>query len=147
MVGIDLLLPRSRSLAHRDLRVPLVLVLLVVTGAGLIFALARHLSSSGRFEILGVPFPPLTYGPAFVALIAPIFRIAGTAREAYELIRGLNALIFATSVIPAFLIAVRALSRRSALIVSAVTIVLPASVYATKVMTESLAFAFVLWSV
>jgi hypothetical protein len=165
MAGIDLSLPLSRSSVRGDLRVPLVLSLLVVAGAGLAFALsllapvpnttdeavyielARHLSASGRFEILGVPFPPLTYGPAFVALIAPVFRIAASAREAYMMIRGLNALIFATAVIPTFFIAVRALSRRSALIVSAVTIALPACVYATKVMTESLAFTFVLWSV
>jgi hypothetical protein len=165
MVGITVSAPRNRSLSRRNVRAPLALSLLVAAGASLILALglftpvpnttdeavyielARHFSASGRFEILGVPFPPLTYGPAFIALISPIFRIAATARDAYMLIRGLNAFIFATSVIPTFFIAIRALSRRSALVVSALTLALPACVYATKVMTESLAFTFVLWLV
>jgi hypothetical protein len=99
MVGITVSAPRNRSLSRRNVRAPLALSLLVAAGASLILALglftpvpnttdeavyielARHFSASGRFEILGVPFPPLTYGPAFIALISPIFRIAATARD------------------------------------------------------------------
>jgi hypothetical protein len=145
--------------------VPLVLSLIVVIGATAIsvlslFApvpnttdeavyidLARHLGASGRFDFLGVHFPALTYGPAYVAVITPFFKYAASAREAYMLIRALNALVFASAAIPAFFIALRVMSRRSALIVAGVTIGLPAGVYATKVMTETLAFTVVLWSV
>jgi hypothetical protein len=165
MVGADVLPLAKRAGASWYFRVPLLLSFIVIVGAAAITSLglfapvpnttdeavyielARHLSASGRFEILGVPFPALTYGPAYVVLLAPIFRVASSAREAYMLARGLNAFIFATAAIPAFFIAARALSRRSALIVAAVTIGLPAGAYATKVMTESLAFTVVLWTV
>jgi hypothetical protein len=163
MVGVDVLPLAKRPSAITYFRAPLVLVLLVIAGTAVITAigffvpgpnttdeavyieLARHFSASGRFEILGVPFPALTYGPAYVALLSATVRLASSAREAFLLMRGLNAFIFATAAIPTFFIAVRVLSRRSALLVSAVTIGLPAGVYATKVMTESLGFTIVLW--
>jgi len=109
--------------------------------------LARNLGTSGTFEILGSPFPALTYGPAYVALLAPVFRFAGTAREAYMLTRGLNAFLFASATIPTFLIAARVVSRRSAYVVAAAAIALPASIFTTKIMTESLAYVVVLWTV
>jgi hypothetical protein len=166
MASIDLTLRRRRSLAARISAPSFALPFVVVAGATIIGALghfatvpntfadeaiyielARHFGASGKFEILGVSFPALTYGPAYVVLLAPIFRISATAREAYMMIRGLNALLFATAAIPTFLIALRAVSRRSALIVAAVAIALPAGAYTTKVMTESLAYPAVLWSV
>jgi len=166
MASIDLALPRRRSLAGRIPVPSLALPILVLGGGVLIGALGlfaaipntfadeaiyvelgRHLGASGKFEILGVSFPALTYGPAYVALIAPIMRMSTTAREAYMMVRGLNALVFATAAIPTFLIALRAVSRRSALIVAAAAIALPASAYTTKLMTESLAYPVVLWTV
>ncbi|HEY8768193.1 MAG TPA: hypothetical protein VIP09_13185 [Dehalococcoidia bacterium] len=149
----------------RPLRLRLALPAVVIAGAAILVVigllapvpstpdeaiyieLARHLGLSGKFEILGVAFPGWTYGPAYVALIAPIFRIAPTAREAYLIVRALNAFAFAAAAVPAYLIAIRAVSRRTALVVAAATIVLPASVYTTKVMTESLAYLVVLWTV
>jgi hypothetical protein len=106
--------------------------------------LGRALGHSGRFEIFGMPFPPWTYGPAYVALIAPIFRFAGTAQAAYVAVRELNALAFASAALPAFLIARRVVTRRTALVVAAATIVAPASAYAGKVMTECVAYPVVL---
>jgi hypothetical protein len=109
--------------------------------------LARHLDLSGKSEILGIPFPTLTYGPAYVALIAPIAKGAATAREAYILIRGLNAAMFASATVPTFLIARRAVSHRAAILVAGAAIAIPASAYTAKIMTESLAYPVVLWSV
>ena len=164
MASIDLSPPRSRNLAIRISTLPVALVLLVLLVASILSALgllatvpntfadeaiyielARHLGASGKFQILGVSFPALTYGPAYVAIIAPIFRIARTARDAYMMIRGLNALIFATATIPTFFIALRAVSRRSAMIVAAAAVALPASAYTSKIMSESLAYPVVLW--
>jgi hypothetical protein len=166
MASIELALPRQRSIAARISAPSLALPYIVVGGAIILGALglfaavpntfadeaiyvelARHFGASGNFEILGVSFPALTYGPAYVVLIAPIFRASGTAREAYMMIRGLNALVFATAAIPTFLIALRAVTRRSALIVAAAAIALPAGAYTAKLMTESLAYPVVLWSV
>jgi hypothetical protein len=166
MASMEISLPRPRSVASRISAPPVALALLVVAGTGVLCAvgffasvpnlfadeaiyleLARHLDASGTFHVLGVSFPALTYGPAYVALLAPIIRVSATAREAYMMIRGLNALIFATTAIPTFLIALRAVSRRSALIVAGVAIALPAAAFTTKIMTESLAYPVVLWSV
>jgi hypothetical protein len=137
--------------------------LLVVGGAALIAALsalvpvpntmdeivyielARHFAHHGSFAILGKPFPALTYAPAYVVLIAPVYKVASNATQAYQLIRGLNAMLFASAAIPTFFIAIRAIPRRSALIVSAAAIALPAGVYASKVQTESAAFPLALW--
>jgi hypothetical protein len=166
MASIDISPPRRATWPSRISAPALALPLLVVIGAGFIsvlglfatvpntFAdeaiyieLARHLHASGRFEILGVSFPALTYGPAYVLLLAPIARFAATARDAYMIMRGLNALIFATAIIPAFLIARRVVSRRSAFLVASAAIAIPAAAYTTKIMTESLAYPVVLWSV
>jgi hypothetical protein len=163
---MEISLPHRPSLATRISVPPLVLSVLVVGGASILFVfglfaavpntfadeaiyveLARNLGDSGRFEVLGISFPALTYGPAYVALLAPIFRFSATARDAYMMVRGLNALLFATAAIPTFLIALRAVSRRSAFVVAGVAIALPASAYTTKIMTESLAYPVVLWFV
>ena len=83
MASIDLALPRRRSLAGRIPVPSLALPILVLGGGVLIGALGlfaaipntfadeaiyvelgRHLGASGKFEILGVSFPALTYGPA-----------------------------------------------------------------------------------
>jgi hypothetical protein len=109
--------------------------------------LARNLARSGRFVVLDIQFPVLTYAPAYVALVAPFYWLTGSAQDAYVAIRELNAVVFASAAVPAFLIAARVVSRRSALLVAAATIALPAGVYATKVMTETLAFTVVLWCV
>ena len=155
---------RVRS-AARSSSIPLALPCLFLLGAGILAALslfgsvpttpdelvyielARHLGASGRFEILGIPFPAWTYGPAYVGLIAPITKLAATAREAYVAIRVLNAFVFASAAFPAFLVGARALSRRSSVVVAAAAIAVPASVYTTKVMTESLAYPVALWCV
>jgi hypothetical protein len=117
------------------------------TDEALYIELARHLARTGGFAVLGVPFPVLTYAPLYDAFIAPVYWITASAQDAYVAIRELNAITFATASVPAFFIAIRVVSRRTALIVAAATIALPAGVYATKVMTESLAFAVVLWCV
>ena len=106
--------------------------------------LARSLGRTGAFDVLGVSFPPLTYSPAYVALLAPIYRFAASPADALLLVRVLNSCLFATAAVPAFLIARRCVSRRAALLVAAATVALPAAAYAGKVMTESLAFPLVL---
>jgi hypothetical protein len=109
--------------------------------------LARHFDLSGKFEIFGISFPALTYGPAYAVLIAPIVQGATTAREAYMAVRGLNALLFASAAIPTFLIARRSVSRNAATLVAAAAIAIPASAYTAKIMTESLAYPIVLWAI
>jgi hypothetical protein len=148
--------------ASRTLSLPILVVIgaAVLCGLGLFatipntFAdeaiyieLARHLDISGKFEVFGISFPALTYGPIYVVLIAPIVKGAATARDAYMAIRGLNALMFASAVIPTFFIARRAVSHQAATLVAAAAIAIPACAYTAKIMTESLAYPIVLWAV
>src|SRR3954449_9329287 len=58
--------------------------------------LARNLGVSGRFDVLGVHLPALTYGPAYVVLLAPIFRLSQNAEHAYVIARAVGALLFAS---------------------------------------------------
>jgi hypothetical protein len=165
MASVDTLRPGQRDTASTAMRA-FTLPFLVLVGAGVLCALglfatvpntfadeaiyielARHFDLSGNFEILGVSFPALTYGPLYVVLIAPIVKGAATAREAYMAVRGLNALIFASAAVPTFLIARRAVTRQAAVLVAAAAIAIPASAYTAKIMTESLAYPIVLWAV
>ncbi|MEP6892825.1 MAG: glycosyltransferase family 39 protein, partial [Gaiellaceae bacterium] len=67
-------------------------------------------------------------------------RLAANAPQAYELVKALNAAMISTAAIPAYFIARRLVARRSAVIVSGLSVALPSVIYSTKVMTESLAY-------
>jgi hypothetical protein len=144
----------------------LMLAAVVLLGASVIFALglvadrpitfpdetvygdlARNLAAGRGFEVSGLPFSPWTYGPIYPVLLALLFWIAPTTHEAYIAARALNSLMFASAAVPIWLIARRLLTRRAALVVAASGVAVPASVYSTKLLTESLAYPVVLWVV
>jgi hypothetical protein len=89
----------------------------------------------------------LTYGPIYPVLIAPLFWIAPSIHDAYLAARALNALMFASAAIPIWLIARRLVAERMALLLAVGGIALPASVYSTKLQTESVAYPVVMWGV
>jgi hypothetical protein len=109
--------------------------------------LARSLAAGGGFNVAGNSFSPLTYGPIYPVLIAPLFWIAPSIHDAYFAARALNALMFASAAIPIWLIARRHVAERTALLLAAGGIALPASVYSTKLQTESVAYPVVMWGV
>jgi hypothetical protein len=109
--------------------------------------LARSLGAHGRFEFAGMPFPVLTFGPLYPIALAPIFRLAPTAHDAYLAARAVNALLFASAAVPTWLLARRVVTHKTALIVAAAAVLVPACVYSVKLQTESLAYPLVLWSV
>ena len=109
--------------------------------------LARSLAAGQGFDVAGNPFSPLTYGPIYPVLIAPLFWIAPSIHDAYFAARALNALMFASAAIPVWLIARRLVTQRTALLRAAGSIALPASVYSTKLQTESVAYPVVMWGV
>jgi hypothetical protein len=109
--------------------------------------LARSLAAGRGFDVAGNPFSPLTYGPIYPVLIAPLFWIAPSIHDAYFAARALNALMFASAAIPIWLIARRYVAERRAMLLAAGGIALPASVYSTKLQTESVAYPVVMWGV
>ena len=99
---------------------------------------ARNLAAGHGLEVAGAPLSVWTYGPLYLLLIAPIYRVAPSLHTAYLAARGLNCLFFASAAVPIYLFARRFVTKRSALIVAAGGIALPSSVYTTKLQTESL---------
>jgi hypothetical protein len=101
--------------------------------------LARSFAATGHFAVREEPFSAWSFGPLYPILIAPIYRFA-TPTTAYFLIKTANAVLFSLAAVPAYFLARRVLSRKSALILAAGAVFVPSAIYASKVMTESLAY-------
>jgi dolichyl-phosphate-mannose-protein mannosyltransferase len=101
--------------------------------------LARSLAETGHFAVREQPFSAWSFGPLYPALIAPLYRIA-SPEDAYAAVKVLNCLLFSLAAVPAYLLARRVLTERSALILAALAVCVPSAVYTSKVLTESLAY-------
>src|SRR6266516_74229 len=108
--------------------------------------LAKSIAASGHFRVSGEPFSVWSYGPLYPIVIAPFYRLSANASQAYALVKGFQAFLMSTSAVPAYLIARRFLDRRLALLGAGITVLLPATIYASKLMTESLALPVFLWA-
>jgi hypothetical protein len=109
--------------------------------------LARSFAKSGHFAVLGAPFSTLSYGPLYPVLVAPFYRFTGSATEAYALVKVFNAVLISTAAVPAYLLARRVVARGPALVAASVAVLLPSTVYASKAMTESLAYPVFLFAI
>jgi hypothetical protein len=79
-------------------------------------------------------------GPGYPATIAPIARVTQDRSTVYFWAKLANALWFALTAIPIYLLARRLLPRRSSLAVTALSLLIPSSIYVGLVMTDSLAY-------
>lgn len=109
--------------------------------------LAKSFAASGDFAVRGQPFSVISFGPLYPVVMAPIYRFAHTAPEAYAIVKAVNSLLMSTAAIPAYFIGRRLLTRRSALMLAASAVLLPSMIYATKLMTESVAYPLFLLAV
>ena len=82
---------------------------------------------------------PLEHGYGFVAPLidSSAYLLTGSDVTAYRLIQVINVAVMVSAAFPAYMLARRALSRRSTLAVSALTVIVPWMVYARFVMTEA----------
>jgi Dolichyl-phosphate-mannose-protein mannosyltransferase len=101
--------------------------------------LARSLAETGHFAVREQPFSAWSFGPLYPLLIAPLYRIASPG-DAYVAVKTLNCVLFSLAAVPAYYLARRAVTQRSALILAALAVFVPSAVYTSKVMTESLAY-------
>jgi Dolichyl-phosphate-mannose-protein mannosyltransferase len=101
--------------------------------------LARSLGETGHFAVREQPFSAWSFGPLYPLLIAPLYRIASPG-DAYVAVKVLNCVLFSFAAVPAYFLARRALTERSALILAALAVFVPSAIYTSKVMTESLAY-------
>jgi hypothetical protein len=82
---------------------------------------------------------PHSFESFYSYLIAPFWWIHATS-TAYGAIKDLNAVVMCLTAVPVYLLARMLLSRRASLIVSLLSIAIPAMAYATSIVPESLAY-------
>jgi hypothetical protein len=80
------------------------------------------------------------YGPLYPILVAPLVWLGGDRETAFVLAQLLNALAFALTAVPVFLLARRVAGPGLALVAAVLSILVPSSVYAAGVLTESVAY-------
>lgn len=109
--------------------------------------LAKSFAATAHFEVRGLPFSAWSFGPLYPMLISPAYRLAGSLPAAYVLVKLINAGTISTAAIPAYLLAKRLVSRRSAIMAAALSVLVPSTIYATKVMTENVSYPIFLLTV
>jgi hypothetical protein len=87
------------------------------------------------------------YGVIYPLLLAPLYAWFDTVPAAYAATKVLNGVLLATAVFPAFLIARRVLPRKWAVAATVAATVGPQTVFASLVMTESVAYPLMLWAI
>lgn len=108
--------------------------------------LAKSVSQSGRFDVWGTVWPVRTSGPLYPILVSPAYALTSSGEDALIVIKALNALFMSLAAIPAYLLARRILSRQTAFLLAVLTLLVPAMVYTTKVMTENVAYPVFLFA-
>lgn len=89
---------------------------------------------------------PYRYSPLYPGLLAALFTLVPDRIAAYELAKTLNALIFALTAVPVFLLARRLLAPWPSAVVAVLSVAIPSSIYVSVVMTESLAYLAAAWA-
>ena len=104
---------------------------------------AASLANGEGLEVRGEPYE---FGVLYPALAAPLLALAGDRETAYALLRLANALLFALTAVPVYLLARRLLEPWPSVAVAALSILVPSTVYVTVVMTESVAYLTATWA-
>jgi hypothetical protein len=106
--------------------------------------LARSFEGSGRFTVRDAHWAVGTYAPLYDVLVSPAY-LLGSLGRAYLAAKGIGAVLFSLAAVPAYLLARRVVTRRSALVAAALTLLVPSGVYTTNAMPENAAYpAFLL---
>src|SRR5260221_8801269 len=116
----------------------------IVFNDELIYAtLSRRLADGGLGALSDIARSG--YGITYPLIIAPLFSTAHLP-AAYAATKTLNAAVFATAVVPAFLLARRILPVRWSMGVVVLTVFGPQSIFSALVMTENLFLPLFLWT-
>jgi hypothetical protein len=86
------------------------------------------------------------FGPVLPLVLAAIIRLAGDVDTAYAWFKAANALFFALTAVPVFLLARRLVSDWWAVLAAALSVAIPSSVSIGTVMTESLSYLVAVWA-
>jgi hypothetical protein len=86
------------------------------------------------------------FGPLLALVLAAIIRLAGSIDAAYDWFKVANALFFALTAVPVYLLARRLVSAWWAVLSAALAIAIPSSISVATVMTESLSYLTTAWA-
>ncbi len=86
------------------------------------------------------------FGPLLPLVLAAILRVAGSVDAAYDWFKATNALFFALTAIPVYLLARRLVSQWWAVVAAALAVAIPSSISVVTVMTESLSYLTTMWA-
>ena len=148
--------------ADRDRR-PLVALGLVAAGAFVLYTLlslgadgprvhpdeVRYLiaaSSLVEGEGLALRGQDYGFGPLLPLVLAAILRVAGSVDAAYDWFKAANALFFALTAVPVYLLARRIVTAWWAVVAAALAVAIPSSISVVTVMTESLSYLTTMWA-
>lgn len=99
---------------------------------------ARSLASGDGLAVRGGGYG---FGPTYPVLLAPVHALVAGSYDAYAVAKWVNALLFALAAVPAYLLALRLVSRPWALACAILTVLAPSALYTGFVMTEGAAYA------
>jgi Dolichyl-phosphate-mannose-protein mannosyltransferase len=97
--------------------------------------LAKSFAAQGHFLVRGVPSNG--YGFVYPLLIAPAYKLFEAVPDAYRAAKAINAVVMSLAAIPAYFLARRVLSASLALVVAALTVLIPSMLYTGELMTEN----------
>jgi hypothetical protein len=86
------------------------------------------------------------FGPLLPLVLAAILRLAGSVDAAYDWFKAANALFFALTAVPVYLLARRLVSQWWAVLAAALAVAIPSSISVATVMTESLSYLTTVWA-
>ena len=88
---------------------------------------------------------PWGYGAVLPAVIAGVVRLTASQETTYDVMKLIGSAAYAGAMLPVYLLSRRLLRARPALLVVALTAILPSTTYVSLVMTECLSFLLVSW--
>jgi len=97
--------------------------------------LAKSFAATGHFAVREAPTSG--YGVVYPILISPAYALFRSIPTVYTGIKVINSLLMSLAAVPAFFLARRAVSARSALVVALLTVAVPSTFYAGTIMTEN----------
>ena len=86
------------------------------------------------------------FGPLLALMLAAILRLAGSVDSAYDWFKAANALLFALTAVPVYLLARRLVSGWWAVLAAGLAVAIPSSISVATVMTESLSYVATAWA-
>jgi len=97
--------------------------------------LAKSFAATGHFALRDVP--GIGLGPVYPLLIAPVYALFHNLGDAWLAAKIVNAVLMSLAAIPAYFLARRLLTQNWALVVAALTVAVPSTVYVATITTES----------